>query len=253
MTLKNNPWFQVLGSQLQTHPKARLFCLPYAGGAASAFSSWQQSMPAGIEVCAVQLPGRGSRLIEPCFTQLQPLVGALTEAILPYVNDGDYYLYGHSMGARLTYELACALDKRGATLPKQLFLSGARAPQTARRKRALHSLPHDEFLQELAALNGTPKEMLEHKELMELAIPILRADFEVCETWPQQLDHQLDIPLRVFGGLEDPGVLLEDLDAWQQASSGPFKRHVFPGDHFFINPQKEKLLGLIARYILDPS
>lgn len=248
--LKNNPWFQVL--QPLSSPKARLFCLPYAGGAASAFATWQNSLPDdGIEVIGVQLPGRGARLMEPNLTSLETIVSELVEAIAPYINDCDYYLYGHSMGARVAYELACALEKKGLVMPKELFLSGARGPRIPSRKAPLHALPHDDFLKEIEDLNGTPKEMLENKELMELAIPILRADFQICETWNNQVGHQLSIPVRIMGGLDDPGVLLEDLDAWKECTSGQFKRHVFPGDHFFINPQKEKLLALIGRYILE--
>ncbi len=244
---KNSPWFQVLQPQIK--PKARLFCLPYAGGAASAFATWQKTFPAGVEVCAVQLPGRGARFLEPCFTQLDQLVAALTEVILPYVEQTEYYLYGHSMGARVAYELACSLDKQGAALPKELFLSGARAPQAPARKSPIHALDHDDFLKEIEELNGTPKEMLQHKELMELTLPILRADFEICETWRQEIGHKLTMPLRIFGGQEDVNVFLEDLDAWQLCTSGAFNRHVFSGDHFFINPKKDELLALISSYI----
>lgn len=248
MNIKDDIWFQVL--QPINKPTKRLFCIPYAGGSASAFAGWQDSLPAGIEVCAIQLPGHFGRMHEACYTDLQTIIDALVSAIKPYLNDCDFYFYGHSMGARLAFELANALSKQGLNLPKELFVSGAKAPHLPRNKKPIHALSHDDFFEEIDRINGTPRAVLENKELAELILPILRADFQVCETWSFDVEDVLNIPLRVFGGLSDPGVSMEDIDAWELRSSSDFKRHMFPGDHFFINPHKDKLLRLIAKYIL---
>ncbi len=249
MSLKNSPWLQVL--QPIATPKARLFCVPYAGGAATAFATWQDSLPEGIEVVGIQLPGRGARMAEDNLSSLFDVVSHLLTAITPYINDCPYFIYGHSMGARVAYELTSELDKQSAALPKELFVSGARSPQIPSRKKPIHDLPHDAFIKEIEELNGTPKALLENKDLMELALPILRADFKICETWKHEIGHKLHIPLRTLGGLDDPGVLLADLDAWKECTDGLFKRHVFPGDHFFINPQQDKMLALIGRYMMS--
>ncbi len=249
MSLRNNPWFQVL--QPLDKPKARLFCVPYAGGSATAFATWQNNLPDGIEVVGIQLPGRGARMAETNLSSLENIVSELLTAITPYIDECDYFIYGHSMGARVAYELTVGLNKQSAVLPKELFVSGARGPRIPSRKAAIHPLPHDEFIKEIEALNGTPKALLENKDLMELALPILRADFKVCETWKHEVAQVLDIPLRALGGLDDPGVQLPDLDAWKECTSGVFKRHVFPGDHFFINPQQDKMLALMGRYMMS--
>src|SRR5579859_3905311 len=79
-------------------PRLRLFCLPYAGGGASMFRDWTTGLPADIDVCPILLPGRESRVREPAFSRVEPLVEALAPAVLPYL-DVPYALFGHSMGA----------------------------------------------------------------------------------------------------------------------------------------------------------
>jgi len=43
-------------------PRLRLICLPYAGGNPDIFRSWVQHLDAEVELLAVRLPGRGSRI-----------------------------------------------------------------------------------------------------------------------------------------------------------------------------------------------
>lgn len=59
--------------------RLRLFCFPYAGGGVSIFRAWSDGLPADVEVCPVQLPGRGPRLIEPPFNRLSSLAPAVTQ------------------------------------------------------------------------------------------------------------------------------------------------------------------------------
>src|SRR5215470_16508979 len=63
-------------------PRIRLFCFPYAGGAASAFNGWAEGLPREVEICAVQLPGRESRFIDEPFNRLTPMVESLGQAFI---------------------------------------------------------------------------------------------------------------------------------------------------------------------------
>jgi len=93
---RNNPWL-ILG-KAERRTRLRLFCFPYAGGGASIFRQWQENMPEGIEVCAVQLPGRENRIAEPLFTRLLSLVNAVVKALDPYFDlpylDTRNFLFG---------------------------------------------------------------------------------------------------------------------------------------------------------------
>ena len=126
------------------------------------------------------------------------------------------------------------------------FVSGCRAPQLGGSGRAIHTLPEGELLEKLRELNGTPREVLEHPELMELMLPLLRADFEVFDTYDYSGAPPLGCPVTAFGGLRDPEVGLEELEAWRQQTTGPFRVSMFDGDHFFIHEHEQPLLHELA-------
>jgi medium-chain acyl-[acyl-carrier-protein] hydrolase len=162
---KRNPWLYFFGPR----PEAdiRLFCLPYAGGTVTTYRTWSKKLPPSVEVAAVQLPGRGSRMPEPPFTQLAPLVEALARNLLPYL-DRPFALFGHSMGALVAFELARHLRREHGLTPAHFFSSGQSAPQYDDGFPPLHELPDAELLGELRRLNGTPQEVLEHPELIRV-------------------------------------------------------------------------------------
>jgi len=59
----------------------RLFCLPYAGGGASTYRPWAASLPPDVQLCAVQLPGRESRLGGRPSTRVTDLVPRLVDGL----------------------------------------------------------------------------------------------------------------------------------------------------------------------------
>ena len=221
-------------------PKAqlRLFCFPYAGAGALIFRNWTDGLPREVEVCPIQLPGRGTRLAEPPFTKLSCLIEALARALVPLL-DKPFAFFGHSLGALIAFELARQIRRQYGVHPVRLFASAGRAPQIPHRAPPIHTLPDNEFLAELRRLNGTPRELLDHKELMAVMLPILRADFALYETYLYSNEPPLNCPISVFGGLQDRRVNESDLEAWRSQTSASFSLRMFPGDHFFL---KEPLL-----------
>lgn len=213
--------------------RLRLFCFPYAGAGALLFRSWSHCLPADVEVCPVQLPGRGTRMLERPYTQLSPLVEALAQALAPLL-DRPFAFFGHSLGALVSFELARRIRRQYGVHPVHLFVSAGRAPQILHRGLPIHTLPDKEFLMELRRLNGTPSELLDHAELMELMLPLLRADFAVYETYQYSSEAPLNCPISAFGGLQDNKVSDSDLDAWRVQTSVSFSLRMFPGDHFFL-------------------
>lgn len=242
-----NPWFQV--TRPVQSPRLRLFCFSYAGGNASTYRDWYKRLPDDVEVCSVQLPGRGSRFKESAHTSLNSLLDALQDAIIPYINV-PYAFFGHSMGAQVGFELARRLRDAGARLPSCLIVSGRRGPHRPPRNKPIHTLPEPEFREEIRRLNGTPEEALSNPELMDIISPILRADCQAVETWAYQPSRPMDVPVLALGGVKDSQVSLEDLEDWRSVTSGPFTLQLFSGDHFFINHVTDALLGTI-RQTLD--
>lgn len=224
----------------------RLFCFSYAGGGALIYRAWADGLPADVEVCPIQLPGRGTRLMEPLFTQLSPLIQALAQALLPLL-DKPFAFFGHSLGALVSFELARQLRRQYGVQPVRLFVSASRAPQLPHRGLPVHTLPERDFLAELRHLNGTSREVLEHEELIQIALPVLRADFAVYETYVYSTELPLNCPISAFGGLRDRTVSQSDLEAWREQTNGSFSLQTFPGDHFFLNTAQPLLLRVLSQ------
>jgi len=230
------------------NPKARLrlFCFPYAGSGAAIFRTWPDSFPADVEICPVQFPGRGTRLADTPFTQLAPLVDALAQALLPLL-DKPFAFFGHSLGALVGFELARQLRRQSGVQPVRLFVSADRAPQISRPDRSIHALPESDLLAELRCLNGIPAKVLDDAELMQIMLPILRADLSVYETYIYSPEPPLTCPIAAFGGLQDHRVSRGDLEAWREQTTVAFSLQMFPGDHFFWHTTQPRLLERLSR------
>ena len=225
--------------------RLRLFCFPYAGGGASVFRAWASELPREIEVCAIQLPGRENRILETPLAEIGEIAEALASAISPFL-DREYAFFGHSMGSLVAFELARELRQRGERGPIHLIASGHRAPQVRRRRAPIHDLPQHDFIAQLRRMNGTPDGVLRNPDLMELVLPMLRADFAACDRYEYRPDDRLDCPISAFGGLQDPDVAHDDLSAWREQARGRFILRMLPGDHFYLRSGTSKALLQLA-------
>ena len=223
----------------------RLFCFPYAGGSAQIHRQWGKALPQEVDVCSVQLPGRGNRLAEPAYTRLPQLVEACLEGLGSFF-DRPFAFFGHSMGAMISFELTRLLRRNKRQLPAQIFLSGRTAPEFSNDAKKTYDLPDPEFIAELKNLNGTPQELLANEELMQLMLPILRADFEICQTYEYVDESPLDRPISVYGGLEDEYIGRDEFDAWRSQTTSHFILKMFAGGHFFLHSAEDLLLRVLA-------
>jgi medium-chain acyl-[acyl-carrier-protein] hydrolase len=226
----------------------RLFCFPYSGAGASAFTAWAGEFPSDIEVCPVQLPGRETRLSEPPCRSLRELIPALARGLTPFLGR-SFAFFGHSLGALVAFELARFLRRDPGLTPTWLFASAHRAPHLAGGGQ-VHRSSDATLARKLREINGTPAEVLENPELRALLFPILRADFELCETYAHEPGAPLSCPIAALGGLSDPHVDAEGLEAWRRHTSARLEVHRFPGDHFYLGPSRHALIRIIARRLM---
>lgn len=240
----SNPWFTCF--EPKAHARLRLFCFPYAGAGNTIYRSWTQGLPETIEIWSVRLPGRWARLTEPAFTRLAPLVEALAMAIPPYL-DMPFAFFGHSMGGLVSYELIYTLSGYPHLVPLHLFVSAHRAPHLPDRVPPLHVLPDPELIVELRRLNGTPEVVLQDAQLLQIVLPILRADLTVCETYTYTARESLVCPISVFGGVGDAKVNADELAAWRYQTCRTFSQHMFPGDHFFLHSSQAMVLQALSQ------
>lgn len=224
--------------------RMRLFCLPHAGGGASFFRSWQAQMPAGVQVCRIQPPGREGRIGEPAYRQMTVLVAELAAQMRPWL-DQPFALFGHSMGSVVAYELACALQRMART-PVQLWVSACRAPHLA-DIRPIHHLPRAEFLAALGARGGTPRSVLENQDYMAMMEPVLRADLELIERWHRSTWQPLPCPITALAATDDGVTPLEAVQAWRPYTNAGFALQCFSGGHFYLSDPALAVPALVGR------
>lgn len=225
----------------------RLFCFSYAGGAASVYREWPALLPAFIDVCPVQLPGRENRLGEAPRSDLNALAGELDEHLSPWL-DKPYAFFGHSLGALIAFELARTMRRRGGAAPRHLFASARRAPHFRPQEPFMHTQPQDELVRRLRVYDGTPEEILANREFMAVFAPVIRADFALYERHTYVEEPPLACDLTVFGGTDDGESSDDRLEAWRSHAAGAFRLRLFPGGHFFLNEPdtRAELLADIA-------
>jgi medium-chain acyl-[acyl-carrier-protein] hydrolase len=236
-----SPWF--IAPRRNAEAEARLFCFPYAGGGIPVFRGWAEALP-GVEVCVASLPGRGSRLHERPLSDLATLVEQLEQAFRP--PDGKpFAFYGHSLGARLAFELAQRLRNNEQPLPAHLFLAACPAPHCPRRAATIHALPRDALIAALQGRGALPDDVVTHPELLQLVLPALQADIALLETAQYREQPPLPCPITVFGASGDDQVSQAELAAWSAHTTAAFQQLLIPGAHLFLHESRELLLQMI--------
>ena len=110
------------------------YCLPYAGGSARSYEKWgTEYLSAGLDIVALELPGRGARMSESLLsnddTDIKE-IDSLTSAIISdcAIHSRPYVLVGKSMGGLLTIELFTKLKKLSHSNPPLGVIIAGRAP-----------------------------------------------------------------------------------------------------------------------------
>ncbi len=224
--------------------RLRLFCIPYAGGGASLYREWAPALAPWIEVQPVQLPGRESRFDEPPLTSMADLVQEILDPIGPYL-DLPIAVFGHSMGALIGYELVRRLQRRPSAMVSALLVSSHPAPHLPQRLPLRHKMNERDLRASVKDLDGTPQSILSNDALMDLFSPLLRADFQLVETYEHGVPTPLRCPIYAFGGTSDPYVSKDELRAWGVHTNAVFQLAMLTGDHFYLKTRSDQLLSYV--------
>jgi surfactin synthase thioesterase subunit len=223
---------------------ARLVCLAHAGGSASFFFPLAKALGPGVDVVAIQYPGRQDRRAEPPVPDAVLLADRIHD-VLKRQPELPLTLFGHSLGAVIGFEVARRQEAEGRG-PARLFASGRRAPSTHRDEN-VHRRSDAGILDELRELNGTASVLLDDKELMRAALPALRADYQAAETYRCAPEVSLSCPVTVLVGDSDPKTTMAEAQAWAGHTTGPFDLRVFPGaGHFFLTARADEVIGILS-------
>lgn len=225
----------------------KLFCFPYAGGGASAYSTIGKKLAGKLEVFAMQLPGREEKIMKSAYTSLESVAGDAAKEIKPHLGSCIIF-WGHSMGARIAFEVAQKLESEGSWI-NHLIVSGNTIPEIPPRIY-MKDLPDAAFKEELHKMAGTPRAVIENQELMDIFIPILRADFALAETDCVSGQEPLDCPITAWCGSQDKEAKYTDVLLWKKYTK-QFTVKVFEGDHFFIKDQEDEVIKEIVQISRD--
>ena len=228
----------------------RLFCFPYAGGSASVFRDWNAYLPKNIDAFAIQPPGRETRFAEPPVSDFREYVKQSVQAILPFT-DRPFAIFGHSLGAAAAFETARLLEKHGVAT-RLLIVSGRQSPGSPPRNAPIAHLPDADFLKAVASYNGTPAEVLDNQDLMEILLPMMRADFSLAENYRYTPDLKLSCPIIALASRQDQWLDAETIARWSGMTAGPFESKWFEGDHFYLNQYTRELVELVGERLRLP-
>ncbi|HZM79467.1 MAG TPA: thioesterase domain-containing protein [Candidatus Limnocylindrales bacterium] len=225
-------------------PQTRLFCFHYAGGSATMFRDWPAHLPSHVGVEAVLLPGRDNRMREKPIDRMDLLVEAIVEAMRPRL-DRPYALFGYSMGAQVSFNVAHGLAAAGLPPPSTLFVAASPGPSEEREVPAWDK-PDEHLVEYLVAMGGTPPKLLNDAGWLELILPTLRADLTAVATCAYAARPPLPMPIHAFGGEQDESASPALMASWRKETTGRFTQTSLPGEHFFITAQLPALLAAVS-------
>lgn len=228
----------------------KLFFFPYGGGSAMVYLKWREYLDHSIKLVPVELAGRGKRFNESCYGNLDQAVADAYHEVRRQLDTAKFAFFGHSMGSQIGYELAHQLQEKDGISPMHLFFSGRAAPHVQKEKKLLHTFPEAEFCDEIFKLGGTPRELFNCRNLLDIYLPVLRADYRIIETYQySERTKQLDCAITVFNGTEDD-TTEQEMTEWQQHTVGKFTLQNFSGGHFFIHDHTKEICQIINSTLL---
>ncbi|MFG2723373.1 thioesterase II family protein [Streptomyces sp. NPDC048416] len=228
----------------------RLVCFPHAGGAASYFHPVSAMLSPGIDVLAVQYPGRQDRRTEPPVASVEELARHATAALRPWA-DRPLTLLGHSMGAMVAFEVARLLTADGAA-PLSVIVSGRRAPTSVRQEN-VHQRDDEGFVAEMERLGGSDPRVFEDPELRALFLPVIRADYRAVETYRYRPGPSLTCPILALLGESDPMATVAETRAWAERTTASFELRTYAGGHFYLNSHAAAVTEAVRDHIVSLS
>ncbi|NEZ47261.1 thioesterase [Clostridium niameyense] len=223
-----------------------MYCFPYAGAGASTFRNWNKALNSILKVCPIQLPGREERILEKPYLDMEKLADDIAQLILHTSN--KFFLFGHSMGTKIAYEVEKRLEAKGR-ITELLIVSGGRVPHIS-EPHPIYNLPDKEFEEGLIRFDGMPKEIIKNRQLFQFFLPIIRADFILDESYNSTNTKPLKCPILSLGGNEDKDGNLEEIKKWAYYTENDFNYRIFKGKHFFIKQQEKEVLMEIKKKIV---
>lgn len=223
----------------------RLVCFPHAGGSASYYRPVASALSPGVDVVAVQYPGRQDRRNEPLIDDIGMLADEVHKVLRGW-DDRPLTFFGHSMGALLAFEVARRFEDEGSG-PVRLFASGRRAP-SRHRDENVHRRDDAGIIEEITSMSGTDGRLLQDEELIRMILPALRGDYRAVETYRCPPGATVGCPVTALVGDSDPKTSIDEARDWEKHTTAEFDLRVFPGGHFYLDSRAADVLKVLAEH-----
>ncbi|EPT35020.1 thioesterase II family protein [Streptococcus agalactiae] len=231
-----------------TNLKARLFLFPYAGGGSAAFRNWADKFE-DIQLSTILYPGRECRFSDTPVDNIDVLSKEIFSEIINTVDfELPYFLFGHSMGTKVVYEVALKIKESEYPNPVGIIISGGRAP-CYKEPRPIYHLDDNRFRESLKRYDGTPKEIIENEELFNIFLPMLRADFIVDEKYEKEKVEKLDTEILGLMGNVDEEISVDELIKWEDYTTAGFGCETISGAHMFVITNPDEVIIKIKQFI----
>lgn len=230
--------------------KPKILFFPYAGGSVYNFAKWKNRLQEHFDVMLMEYPGRGVRVNEPFHSTVEELVSSVIEEVKDEVSKGEYYLFGHSMGAVVAYEFMIQMKKRNLPMPKKAFLSGREPIRFCKVSANTDSMSDMQFMEVISRYGGIPNEFYQDERLRELFLPVLRADFKILAEYLYGTHYEkVDSDLVIMYGESDTNTPENEMDRWREYTDREVSFYPFAGTHFYCMEEEntERILELICR------
>lgn len=232
--------------------KTKLFFLPHAGGSARGYMVMKRYLDTSIiEPVPLEMAGRGCRIQESCFTDMESCVEDLYETMKSELSDCPYAVFGHSLGSVVSYELIRYIDRMGMKPPVCAFFSGRSAPGYEFPGPVLSGLNDTEFIEKFNQFQGLPPEILANQNILELVLPVLRADVQLAENYHPDEISKLPCDVYAFYGEKDVLVCKEGMEAWKSVTEQSTGVTSFDGGHFYFKENTESLAKRISSILRE--
>ena len=238
-----NSWFSSRGAPSPW--AARVYCFAPAGGNARTFLDWQAALGDEAEIVAVSAP-RGAGAAP---RSIDELIDGAVAAITEQLDDRPTYLFGHSMGGLVAFEVARRM--RDVPALRQLIASGLAAPSLlpSERVRELSRLEGKQFVDGVAFFGGLPPEFVAEEELHDVLLPGIIADFRIAASYVYRPEPPLAIGVSLLNGRQDPHVGPTQLAPWIHECVTPPAQHWAEGGHFYFEGQPSAATDLLLSVI----
>ncbi len=197
-----------------------------------------------MDLCAIQLPGRETRLAEPPIPDLHELIEALIPALAADL-DRPFAFIGCSIGALIAFELARALRRIGGPQPGHLFVVSRPAPHLPPMGSRLAHLPDHQLLDTLRRAGAFPSAVMGDRAFLEMALPAWRMDLSLSDRYRYRAAVPFKYPISAFGGLSDHIVGRQVLVPWMSHTAERFELRMLPGNHVLPPASQTALMALV--------